>query len=147
MDEDDFRAIIEVLIGELRAIGADEVADEANYVVANPETGDGELMEPQERLTEMLLAFERFLAVRDGSVARDALERIQTELRASSRTVSTAIPNGAVVVVAAEREFTRGEVNLLNAPDLKPLRAQVHVLVQQLQPPDRGPPPAARTAR
>jgi hypothetical protein len=80
MEEDEYRALIEELVRQLRQVGADDVAEESNYVVTNPETGEGELLAPQERLIAMLQAFERFLAVRDGKVARGALGRIRATL-------------------------------------------------------------------
>jgi hypothetical protein len=138
MDEEDFQAIIAVLIDELRQIGADEVADEANYVIRSSDAGDAELMPSQQRLTEMLLAFERFLAVRDPRIGREALKRIQTAVKSS-------YPDGAVVVPTADREVARTEVNLLNAPDLTQLRTQIFGLAQALGSRDRGPSPRDRT--
>jgi hypothetical protein len=117
MDEEDFQAIIAVLIDELRQIGADEVADETNYIVRSPEADDAELMPSQPRLTETLLAFERFLAARDGQIGREALERIQIEVKSS-------FPKGAVVVPTTDTELARTEVNLLAAPTSQ-LRTQI----------------------
>lgn len=144
MDEDDYRALIEELVGQLRQIGADEIADQANYVVTNPETGEGELLAPQERLIAMLLAFERFLAVRDGKVARVALDRIGATLRQSGTDPGEVrTPNGARVVLTSERDLARVEVNLLDAPDLAEIRADVDWLIRQLQPRDGGASPRA----
>lgn len=144
MDEDDYRALIEELVGQLRQIGADEIADQANYVVTNLETGEGELLVPRERLIAMLLAFERFLAVRDGKVARVALDRIGATLRQSGTDPGEVrIPNGAYVVLTSERDLASVEVNLLDAPDLAEIRADVDWLIRQLQPRDGGASPRA----
>ena len=99
----------------------------------------GELLAPQERLIAMLLAFERFLAVRDGKVARVALDRIGATLRQSGTDPGEVrTPNGARVVLTSERDLARVEVNLLDAPDLAEIRADVDWLIRQLQPRDGG---------
>jgi hypothetical protein len=135
MEEDEYRAVIEELVRQLRQVGVDGEAEESNYVVTNPETGESELLAPQERLIAMLQAFERFLAVRDGKVARRALGRIGATLgqSATGSPAEVRTPNGASVVLATDRELVRAEINLLDAPDLTEIRGDLDTLIRQLK--------------
>lgn len=147
MEDDDYRALIEELVRQLIGVGAQDLADEANYIVESPETGEGELLGPRERLIEMLQAFERFLAVRDGSVANAAFDNIQTSLRQSAETAVAPLPNGVIVELATERGVAPSQVNLLNAPNLRPVRGEVDALVRDLKSIDGDTPPPSRAVR
>src|SRR3979411_2077012 len=109
MEDDDYRALIEELVRQLIAVGAQGIAEDANYIVVNPETEEGEVWGPRERLIEMLQAFERFLAVRDGGAANVAFDNIQATLRQSAETPTASVPTGVVVELAAERDVARVE--------------------------------------
>jgi hypothetical protein len=137
MDEDDFRAIIVALTIELRNIGADDLADETHYTEVDSETGEPRLMPPEERVQAMLIAFERFLAARDGEVARKAFFRIQqlTEGRG---------PSGAVLVTTEESVVDRSEIDLLDLPSLSEARSRILALAEQLGVRDIEPPPVLR---
>jgi hypothetical protein len=147
MEDDDYRALIEELVRQLIAVGAQDIAEDANYIVGNPETGEGELLGPRERLIEMLQAFERFLAVRDGGAANIAFDNIQANLRRSAGTPTAPVPNGVVVELAAERDVARVEINLLNAPNLGPIRDDLDALIRQLKSIDGDAPPPSRAAQ
>lgn len=147
MEDDDYRALIEELVRQLISVGAQDIAEDANYIVVNPETGEGELLGPRERLIELLQAFERFLAVRDGGAANIAFDNIQTTLRRSAETLTAPVPNGVVVELAAERDVARVEINLLNAPNLGPIRDDLDALIRQLKSIDGDAPPPSRAAQ
>jgi hypothetical protein len=65
MDEDDFRALVEIVEEELREVGLGNLADPAHYLTIDPETGDARLIDPQKRVIEMLEALDRAMAIRD----------------------------------------------------------------------------------
>jgi hypothetical protein len=137
MDEEDYRAIIAALAAELRAIGAEDVADEAHYIGVNSETGEPILILPQERLVAMLFAFERFLAVRDGEIGRKAIARLQQNVEGEG-------PMAAVLVTTEETVSDRAEIDLLDMPDLGQLRSRVRILAEQIGSRDIEPPPFLR---
>jgi hypothetical protein len=147
MEDDDYRALIDELVRQLVAVGARDLAEDGNYIIANPETGEGELLGPRERLIEMLQAFERFLAVRDGGAANIAFGSILATLRRSAETpADPPLPNGVVVELAAERDVARVEISLLDAPNLGPIRNDLDVLIRQLKSLDGDAPPPSRAA-
>lgn len=137
MDEDDFRALIPIVQANLRDIGAPDLADEVNYVIRDPETGETRLLPASERLIEMLRAFERYMAVRDFATYDDAMERIR-------RSVEGREPEGVVVLPSPEDE-NNVQVDLSQAPRLTEFRVAVSELVDSLtesigyNPPRRGP--------
>ncbi|MGB4065247.1 MAG: hypothetical protein WBK19_15595 [Azonexus sp.] len=76
MNSADYLSLIDVLKEQLDLVGASGLADPRHYVKQDPETGEHFLLEPRQRLLEMLQAFERFLAVRDKTTLENSLERI-----------------------------------------------------------------------
>ncbi len=123
MDDEDFRALIEVVAEELSLSGAPDLADERHYTVTNPETGEIELYDPQKRLIEMLNAFERHLAIQDRSVA-------ETSLNVIRRMVLGEGPSRAAVELADDRGPR--EIDLADAPDLAELRHDITRIVHRL---------------
>ncbi len=130
MDDDDYRALIEVLSEELRMSGAADIADERHYVKQNEETGEAELTEPSKRLFDMLTAFDRHLAIQDLAMYKLALEKIRINIEGLS-------PENAVVVLAIDE--TVREVDLSEAPDLRDIRKALEGLLETLGPSDLRP--------
>ena len=124
MDQDDFRALIDELARQLRDIGAADVADEDNYRVQDESTGEERLLEPRERLIAMLHAFDRYLAVRDGSTFRDGMDRLSHFSREP--------PNRAVFFPVADDTVARRERDLSDVPDLSAVRENLRSLIEQL---------------
>jgi hypothetical protein len=121
--------------------------DVALRTVAPPRGANDLLVSgPRERLIEMLQAFERFLAVRDGGAANIAFDNIQATLRRGAETPTAPVPNGVVVELAAERDVAQVEINLLNAPNLGPIRNDLDALIGQLKSIDGDAPPPSRAA-
>ena len=130
MDDDDYRALIEVLSEELRMSGAADIADERHYVKQNEETGETELIEPSKRIIEMLTAFDRHLAIQDVAMYALALEKLRINIEGPS-------PESAVVVLANDE--TMREVDLSKAPDLQDIRKDLKSLLETLGPSDLRP--------
>ena len=126
MDEEDLRAIILRLQDHLREVGAADLAEEIHYVDPDEESGDSRLLPPLERLTRMLEAFERFLAVQDRAIYVDAMRRMQTDS-------DTAGPLTATVLLNAERGEAPVEISLAEAPDLTDLRRSIASLIERLR--------------
>lgn len=123
MDEEDFRALIEVVAEELSLCGAADLADERHYTVINSETGVPRLYDPLKHLIEMLSAFERFIAIQDRGVAETSLAEIRRAVRGDS-------PSCAAVELADDRGPR--EIDLAEAPDLAELREEVTRIVYRL---------------
>jgi hypothetical protein len=124
MDEDDFLALISELKAQFLEIGASELADEDNYTSRDENTGEDRLLEPRERLIAMLHAFDRFLAVRDGSTFRNAMSRIRQFTNGGG-------PERVLFLPVAD-ESVRGEADLSDVPDLSQVRRSVALLIEQL---------------
>lgn len=122
MDEDDFRAILEVLQENLRDIGASEIADPRGYLVRD--TDDGELRSPppDELAIEMLEALDRFLAVRDRSTYDTAL-----------LTLSHRVDRRIEEVIVVDPEDELASASLSDLPDLSDLRGDLSKLIGQLR--------------
>ena len=123
MDEEDYRALIDLIAGELAQSGAPDIADERHYTRTDPETGEAELYDPLKRLIEMLRAFERHVAIQDRSVAETALAVIRRAGRGEGPTRAT--------VVLADDGGPR-EVDLAEAPDLSQVREDITRIIHRL---------------
>lgn len=123
MDDDDFRALIAVVAGELRASGAADIADGRHYSKLDEETGEARLLEPQLRLVEMLKAFDRFLAIQDRNTYNAAILSI-------SQSVESESPRRATVTLTTDG--APHEVDLSTAPDLKPIREDLQRLIRRI---------------
>ena len=124
MDENDFREFISTVELRLSEIGASELADEGNYVFQDPNTGEERLLDPKQRLLEMLLAFDRYMAVRDGATFQDAMGRIRQNIR-------DGFPQGATFVPVADT-LVSAEANLSNVPNLSEVRLSLEALFRQI---------------
>lgn len=131
MDDDDFRALIAELERQFIEVEAPELADEANYTFQDENTGEERLLEPRERLIAMLLAFDRYLAVRDGSIFRDAIGRIRQYTRRGG-------PERVSFVPIAD-DGTAAPLDFVNIPDLGEVRRSVAFLIEQIRA-EPGPP-------
>ena len=87
MDENDYRALIELVETQLRDVGAPDITDARHYVSPNAETRDALLLPPKARLIAMLRAFGRLLAVEDRATYDIALTRIRTKRGWSTRRI------------------------------------------------------------
>ncbi|MDR3525574.1 MAG: hypothetical protein P4L66_15900 [Acetobacteraceae bacterium] len=125
MDDDDFRALIAVLEQELRGAGATDIADPRHYLRPGIEGGEARLLNPQERLVEMLAAFERKLAMEDRATYHKALARMNEALDSDG-------PQGAVFELVREQERTPIVVDLGDAPELGELRDEIGLLITRL---------------
>ncbi len=123
MDEEDLRALIEVVADELALSGASDLADERHYTTTDPEGGESELYEPLKRLIEMLSAFERYLAIQDRGVAEGSLAVIRRAVRGDG-------PTRAVVELANDRGAR--EIDLAEAPDLAEVRKDITGIIHRL---------------
>ncbi len=125
MDDDDFRALIELLQAQLREVGAAELADDRHYLRTDGDGEEARLFDPQKRLIQMLSAFERKLAVEDRNTYDKALERMDRTLRGEG-------PRGAVFERARDEDRAAIRIDLSQAPDLRELRDQISHLIGQL---------------
>jgi len=123
MDDEDYRALIELVAGELRRSGAPEVAYERHYHRVNVESGQAYLVEPQKRLIEMLRAFDRYVSVRDRAL-------VEQSMNAISRTTRGEGPNRVVVELASDGEVR--EVDLSEVPDMSAVRHDLSNLIARL---------------
>ena len=123
MDEEDFRALIEVVAEELALSGASDLADERHYTTTDPESGETELYDPLKRLVEMLSAFERYVAIQDRGVAEASLAMIRRAVRGEG-------PTRAVVELANDRGAR--EIDLVEAPDLAEVREDIAGIIRRL---------------
>lgn len=129
MNDDDFEDLISLVARRLFDAGAGDLADPAVYVRLDPKTGEGELLPPQERLIEMLAAFDRHMKARDIRTYKTAIERI-------NRNLIDGRVNG-VAVVPARRERREGPIRLDAAPNLSEPRERLETLISRLRGPDR----------
>lgn len=136
MNEEDFRALIEYLMGQLRSIGANDIADERHYLRSDDGGGEATLLPPRERLIAMLQALDRYLAVQDRAMYKDAMGRIAENVEQA--------PTSVRVASFASDAAEPLEVDLANAPDLFEVRQSLNALIQQLKFQDLEPPPSLR---
>lgn len=123
MDDEDYRALIEIVAEELRLSGVPDIADERHYQRTDPETGDAHLVEPQKRLIEMLRAFDRHVSVRDGALVEQSLRAIRDMTRGEG-------PRHAVIALANDAEAR--EIDLGEAPDMREVRVDLNSLIARL---------------
>jgi len=126
MDNDDYRALIDILKGQLRAAGAGEIADDRHYLFPDPNDGEPRLMEPLKQLTQMLAAFERKLAMEDRQTFERALGRMNEVLRGERI-------NGAEYIPARDGDREPRPIDLARAADLTQVREGVQHLIGRLQ--------------
>ena len=125
MTDDDFRAIIALIEQRLRDVGADELANPELYVRRDEEIDEWRRLSPQEHLLEMLKAFDRWLAVRDGAMFAAAQARIN-ELLKEGRLEDA-------VVLSTGEAGDGVTVSLAEAPDLGRIRDDLRSLIGQLR--------------
>ena len=125
MNDDDFRAIIALVEQRLRDVGANELANPDLYVRRDEEIDEWRRLSPQEHLLDMLKAFDRWLAVRDGATFAAAQERINDLLKEGRL-------EDAVVISTGEAG-DGATVSLAKAPDLGPIRDELRRLIGQLR--------------
>jgi len=128
VEEEDYLAVIAELERQLRDIGATDLADARHYTWRDAETGDPRMHDGQRRLTLMLEALGRKLAVEDRAIYVDALTRI-------NRVVREGGPRSAAVETA-----DRLLVSLNDAADLSDAREDLRRLIIEIL---ETPPPAA----
>jgi hypothetical protein len=124
MEDEDYRALIDLVAEELRRSGVPDIAHERHYVYTDPETGEATLFEPQKRLTLMLEAFERHVAIQDRQVVEKSLETINRVTRGEG-------PRRVVVALASDGAAR--EIDLAEAPDLHIVRQDLVGLIGRLR--------------
>jgi hypothetical protein len=124
MDEADFRALIAAVEAHFVDIGASELAEEDHYVSRNIDSGEEQLLEPKERLIGMLKALDRYVAVRDGTTLRDAMQRIRENTRDGA-------PERVVFVPIADA-VERDAQDFSDLPDLSQVRSALRLLIERL---------------
>ena len=124
MEPEELEGLIEQTSGLLRAAGVGELADRERYTVRDSEAVGPRALPPDRQLTEMLVAFERHLAVLDRGTFRSALE-----------TANAAIADGRledVVFVPTTEEGEGASFSFRDAPELHALRVRVKELIKRL---------------
>ena len=126
MNDEDYMALIEELQEELRAIGASDIADDRHYMQLQDGVAVG-VAPPQMRLTQMLQAFERFLATRDRATYTQAL-----------RNIGKALHGDAPAAADVESLANARALSLAEAPIFTDPRADLRTLITHLTepPPD-----------
>ena len=124
MEPDELEELINQISGLLRAAGVGELGNRERYTVRDPEAVGPRALRPDRQLTEMLVAFERHLAILDRGTFQSALE-----------TVNEAIVDGELadaVFVPTTEEGEGPSFSFRDAPDLHALRARVKALIKRL---------------
>jgi hypothetical protein len=124
MTDDDFRAIIAVVEQRLRDVGAEELANPELYVRRDEDAGEWRRLPPQWHLLDTLKAFDRWLAVRDGTTGAAALARINAVL-------SDGRMEDAVVTATGE-DAEGSATSLRQAPILETIRRDLRILIGRL---------------
>ena len=140
MDTAEYREIVELLQDQLRQVGAGEVADMRHYTSQDPETDEVRPLAPREQAIALLLAFERYLSVRDRHTLDSGLDRINGALREKSSEHTASVNQVEdVTFVPMANEVADTSISLNDAPELRTLRRDVKRLVEQMRE-DGGPP-------
>ena len=124
MEPEEFEELIEQTCELLRAAGVGELADRERYTVRDPEEVGPRALPSDRQLTEMLVAFERHLAILDRETFRNAME-----------TVNEAIVDGELedaVFVPTTQEGEGPSFRFRDAPELHALRVRVKALIKRL---------------
>lgn len=124
MEPEEFEQLIEQTSQLLRAAGVGALADRERYTVWNPESVGPRTLRPDRQLTEMLVAFERHLAVLDRETFHTAL-----------KTMNDAIVDGELkdaVFVPTTPEGEGAAFSFRGAPDLRELRMKLKDLIKRL---------------
>jgi hypothetical protein len=124
MTDDDFRAIIAIVEKSLRDVGADELANPELYVRRDEDAGEWRRLSPQWHLLDMLKAFDRWLAVRDGATGAGAIARIN-EVLTDGRMEDA-------VVMATDEVGDGSATSLRQAPVLESVRHDLRNLIGKL---------------
>ena len=124
MEPEEFEELIEQTSQLLRGAGVGTLADRERYTVRDPEAIGPRALPPDWQLTEMLVAFERHLAILDRGTFRSAV-----------KIANDAIVEGAledVVFVPTAEEGEGAQFSFRDAPDMHELRMRVKDLIKRL---------------
>ena len=124
MELEEFDELIDEISRLLREAGVGALADRERYTVRDPETVGPRALPPDRQLTEMLVAFERHLAILDRGTFQSALE-----------TVNEAMADGGLedaVFVPTAQDGEGPSFSFRDAPDLHGLRVRVKHLIKRL---------------
>lgn len=129
MNDDDYRALIQLVENQLRAVGLAEVADPINYLDDGYEYGElrrsietPRLLPPRDHLIALLDAFDTQLMLRDQRVVMESLLVIRDFNRGY-------LPTGAVVYGAGEGPA----FNLAELPNLFEIRTELQNFIRDLR--------------
>ena len=131
MELDEFEDLIDQTAGLLRGAGVGELADRERYSVRDPEADGPRALRADRQLTEMLVAFERHLAILDRGTFQSALN-----------IANRAIDDGELEDAEFVPTYQDGEgpsFSFRGAPDLHGLRVRVKELIKRLG--EEGAPP------
>jgi len=130
MDEEDFLALESLLREQFGLIGAPELGDDRANTVRDDLDETPRLVDPRERVIQMLLALERRLAIQDAGTYRRSMAAIRqsTEGYVPERVIVEPIRRG--VEPAPDLEFA---VDLGSAPDLSDVRQKINRLIRDLR--------------
>ena len=124
MELEEFDELIEQTSQLLREAGVGTLADRERYTVWDPEMVGPRALRSDRQLTEMLVAFERHLAILDRGTFQRSLD-----------IVNDAIVDGELedaVFVPTAQEGEGASFSFRNAPDLHGLRVRVKKLIKRL---------------
>lgn len=129
MDDEDYRALIQLVENQLREVGLAEVADPINYMDDGYEDGEPRrsietprLLPPRNHLIALLDAFDTQLMLRDQAVVNKSIRMID-------RYSDGRHPTGAVVYGAGGEPV----FDLKELPDLYELRSELQNLILKLR--------------
>lgn len=125
MDTEEFDALLAQTEQLLREADLGMLGDRENYVVRDPDAIAPRALSPDRQLIEMLLAFERHLAILDQQTYLDALS-----------TINNTIHDGElkdVVYVPTARGEEEESYSFFMAPEMSELRNMVKDLIHSLR--------------
>lgn len=130
MEDNDYSDLVALVEERLRELGLGFLSDGTNYIVDDRDADEPRLLPPQERLIEILAAFERHLASQDRSTVALALRSINDAL------VDGQIEDARYSPLVGSLSID--SYSLMAVPELRGLREELSALRAALNP-DTGP--------
>ena len=125
MEQNEYGDLIALVEERLRELGLGFLSDGANYIVDERDADVHRLLPPQERLIEMLAAFERFLASQDQATVGLALSRINEVL------VDGQVEDARFSPLAGD--LATAHYSLMAVPELRQLRDELLTFLVELR--------------
>ena len=124
MEQNEYGDLIVLVEERLRELGLGFLSDGSNYIIDDRDADVRRLLPPQERLIEMLAAFERFLASQDQATVDLALSRINEAL------IDGRVEDARFSPLAGD---ATAHYSLMAVPELRQLRDDLSTLVTELR--------------